>query len=504
MKKLKSLSLAIGLLIAIILYASIYSFYQEQRPIPVFRGINKADDPINSDLIDEFMVSNLRKTGLPGVSVSITKNDKVIYTAGYGKDSKGNPITADTKMYIGSVSKSFTSFAVMQLVEEGKIKLEETVKSYLPDYVTKDKRSESITVSQLLNQSSGLADKGFPEMSLKQPHSLSEEMKRLSNSKLVADPGTQWNYHNPNYHILARLVEEVSGQPYNQYIKDNILHALNMDDTTSMTFAEDASDVERGYTFFYGMQIARNILPHFVNGSGGIISSANDMAKWILMQNNHGQSLDGKSIISNESIKLMHTPSGPDNDYAYGWEQDILANGSKRIEHGGTLFTYSSDAALFPESGYSFMVMFNSTSASGAEQQSFIDGLTSIVQNETPKLGLPVSFIIDMVLGVLTVFAIVFFVHSFKNANKWAERFYHRRWLRLMRNIPYVISILIGIFLLNMLGALFGGRDITLTTLIYGWSSLLTFVGTLAIGSLVLLISRILNLVNISKEKLRI
>ncbi|KON90318.1 hypothetical protein AF332_14910 [Sporosarcina globispora] len=469
--------------------------------MPVSRDLTAADDYIKPNSIDEFMVSNLKKTGLPGVSVSIIKGNKVIYTAGYGNDSEGNPITADTKMYIGSVSKSFTSLAVMQLVEQGKIQLQKPVKSYLPNFVTEDERSDKITVTQLLNQSSGLSDKSFPEMSLSQPNSLMEEMKRLSGAHLTADPGTQWNYHNPNYHILAQLVEQVSGQPFNQYIKNHILTPLNMSSTISMTFAGNESEVERGYTYAYGMPIARKALPHFVIGSGGMISTANDMTKWIAMQNGDLKSVDGTPLVSPESLRVMHTPSGPDNEYAYGWEQDVLPDGSKRIEHGGTLFTYSSDAALFPEKGYAFVVMFNSATVTGAEQQSFIDGLTSIVQNKTPELGAPIGLIVDSTLGLLTLLLMMFFTKGVRSVNKWAMKFCSRGWfIILARNVPYIFSVIIGIFFLDALGFLVGGRDITWTTVIYGWPALLIFIETLAIGSAIILISRIFRLVGIKKR----
>jgi len=437
------------------------------------------------------MVDNLKRTGLPGVAVAITNTHRIIHLAGYGKDSEGNPITADTRMYIGSVSKSFTALAVMQLVDRGKIRLEDPVANYLPDFQVKDPRAQQITVSQLMNHSSGLADGGFPEMSLPQPFSLVEEMERLRAAHLIATPGSQWNYHNPNYHILARLVEQVSGESFTEYLKRHIFDPLQMDHTAAEAFVGDSRiPVTKGFMFAYGIPIARTTFPHFVSGSGGVISTANDMSKWIAMQNNGGKGTTGRAVVSRKALSAMHTPSGPDHDFAYGWEQDVLADGSKRIEHGGSLFTFSADAALFPETGYGFVVMFNNTSATGAEQLSFINGLTALVKNQIPELGNPASLIADSVLGFLSIILVMHFVRSVRGARTWARRFRGRAGAVSLRSVPYCAAILTGIFFLKLAGLLFGGRDVTLTSAGYGWPALLVFFEGLAFGSFLLLMAR--------------
>lgn len=149
--------------------------------------------------VDAFVSRYREATGLPGVAVAVTKGTEVIHAAGYGETASGDPVTADTPMAVASVSKSFTSLAVMRLAEQGKIQLDKPVRDYLPEFTMADPRAAKITVRQLLNQTSGMADSAFHEKSLPQPDTLEGAVARLRTAKLAADPGTAFSYHNTNY-----------------------------------------------------------------------------------------------------------------------------------------------------------------------------------------------------------------------------------------------------------------------------------------------------------------
>ena len=152
--------------------------------------------------------------GYPGVAIAITKGDQVVQVGGYGHDSSGAAVTATTPMPVASVSKSFTALAVMQLVEAGKVALDAPVRQYLPDFRIADPRGARITVRQLLNQTSGISDGTLPEKSLPQPDSLAAAVVRARAATLAAEPGTKHVYTNTNYHLAARLVEVVAGEPF--------------------------------------------------------------------------------------------------------------------------------------------------------------------------------------------------------------------------------------------------------------------------------------------------
>ncbi|WP_433941538.1 serine hydrolase domain-containing protein [Paenibacillus lautus] len=497
------LKFLIILIVVALAYVGINRWVQSNRSVPVTQGIAASSGEMGIDpvSVDTFMTDNLKKTGLPGAAIGIVRNGKVVYTAAYGKGSDGRTLTADTQMYVGSVSKSLTALAVMQLVDQGKIDLDRPVQAYLPDLVMRDKRFEEITVKELLNQSSGLADRGFPEMSLSQPHTLDDEMKRLQSARLVADPGTQWNYHNPNYHILAELVEKMSEEPFGQYLSKHIFRPLGMNNTTSMSFAGEDGVVPKGHTMAYGIPVPLRALPHFVEGSGGVISTASDMARWIEFQLN-GEGPSGEPpLVTPSSLESMWVPSGPDHDYAFGWEQDQLPDGSIRIEHGGTLFTYSANAAFYPNAGDGFVVLLNSTSAIGAEQLSFFNGLDAIVRHQAPKAGTPTNLIADTLLGCLTITAVFLSIRGVRRAKVWAERMSTRgKIIPFVRNLPYVLLILLGVFLLQLFGFLLGGRDITWTGALYGWPALVLCLAAAALGSAALLITRTLAIIGVFKS----
>ncbi|MEU4222668.1 serine hydrolase domain-containing protein [Nonomuraea sp. NPDC026600] len=136
--------------------------------------------------IDGYIAQYREATGLPGVAVAVTKGKEVIHAAGYGRTATGDPVTADTPMALASASKSFTSLAVLQLVEKGQVELDKPVHGYLPEFQLADPRAAGITVRQLLNQTSGMADSAFREKSLPQPDSLQGAVTRLRDARLAA------------------------------------------------------------------------------------------------------------------------------------------------------------------------------------------------------------------------------------------------------------------------------------------------------------------------------
>jgi len=144
----------------------------------------------------------------------------VIYIQGFGSDGHGHGVTPDTQFRIASLSKSFTAVAVLQLVEAGQVELDSPVQAYLPTFVTADpSASRRITVRHLLNQTSGMADAGFPSIANDQSGSLEQRMESLRSARLVSDPGQRFHYFDPNYQLLARLVEVVAGVPFSTYLR---------------------------------------------------------------------------------------------------------------------------------------------------------------------------------------------------------------------------------------------------------------------------------------------
>jgi CubicO group peptidase (beta-lactamase class C family) len=209
----------------------------------------KSVDP--SD-VDGFVTDYIERNGLPGASIVIVKDGRVVYEKGYGHDSEGNPLTAASPLRIGSVSKSFTAFAVLQLVDEGKIRLDDAVVNHLPDVQPDDPRWGEVTIRQLLSHTSGI-----PNPTIVAPaNDLEAGVERLHDLKLQSDPGEKYAYSNPNYWILAYLVEKVSGIEFADYLEKKIFSPLEMDDSlTAVNSGDSVEELPKGHVTAYGTAI---------------------------------------------------------------------------------------------------------------------------------------------------------------------------------------------------------------------------------------------------------
>lgn len=167
----------------------------------------------------------------------------------------------------------WTITAIMQLVEAGKINLDAPVQSYLPEFTLTDpKTAARITIRHLLNQVSGLSDLGFPEYQLPQPATLKQRVTSLNIARLVAVPGTEFHYFNPNYAILARVVEVVSQQPFSEYLRLHLFAPLQMTHTlnviTSTEALQTATNLAQGHLMAFGIPFTAPEMMGFLGGSG--------------------------------------------------------------------------------------------------------------------------------------------------------------------------------------------------------------------------------------------
>ncbi|HEY9662372.1 MAG TPA: serine hydrolase domain-containing protein [Allocoleopsis sp.] len=196
--------------------------------------------------IDRFITHQMTTQHIPGLALAITHENQVLHVKGYGRANAHEPVTPQTQLPIASLSKSFTAVAVLQLVEAGQINLDAPVKQYLPEFTLADpKTADQITIRHLLNHTSGLSDFGFSEALLPQPTTNAERVKSLDAAHPVAAPGTEFHYFNPNYDVLARIVEVVSGQSFGEYLRSRLFTPLQMFQTfhaTTMTEAQQQGD----------------------------------------------------------------------------------------------------------------------------------------------------------------------------------------------------------------------------------------------------------------------
>ena len=315
------------------------------------------------DRIDRFITTQMKTHHIPGFALAITHNNQVLHVKGYSTANNERPVTAQTQFLMASVSKSFTAIAVMQLVEAGQINLDSPVQTYLPEFTLADPAiAAKITIRHLLNQVSGLSDVGFPELQVSQATTIRDRITSLSQARPVAFPGSQFYYFNPNYEVLARVVEVVSQQPFSAYLQTHIFTPLQMsrtlNATTSAEAFQGATNMAQGHLMGFGLPLAYPEMSGYLSGSSGIVSTAEDLANYLIFQTNSGQFKETK-LLSESSVALMHTPPQTiGSSYGMGWF-NRSENGEPAIEHNGILSTFYTEIVLLPKEKYGIALLYN-------------------------------------------------------------------------------------------------------------------------------------------------
>jgi CubicO group peptidase (beta-lactamase class C family) len=376
-----------------------------------FGGVSAAppDEPLiipNLEAAEAYLESQMRRHGFKGMAAAITQGEEIIYLRGFGSAGAGQPVNPQTPFFIGSVSKSFTALAVMQLVDQGQVDLDSPVQTYIPWFTTLDQASSSqITVRHLLNQTSGLSNSSFRRPPITEETTLEETVRHLSHAQLTAEPGTQFNYFNPNYNVLAQVVEAVSGMSFSRYLVENLFAPLEMEHSFVDRASAENTGLATGHSFFFGFPIPRHqpFYPAEIP-AGFIISSAEDMAHYMIAQVNAGDYRQTE-ILSPEAIAVMHAPPNdiPGN-YAMGWIAQER-NGLKTIRHNGSVETFFADVTLLPEHKLGITLLFNQNAMLPmiTTYSSLSDGLVDALLGQQPASG---GLSLRLIYGLLTALVI--------------------------------------------------------------------------------------------------
>jgi CubicO group peptidase (beta-lactamase class C family) len=412
---------------------------------------------IDAKAIESFIAEQLRYTSIPGVSIAITFGNEIIYLDGMGHDSSKAAMTPQTSLYVGSLSKAFTGFALLQLAEAGLIDLDRPVQDYLPEFVIGDPRGARITPRHLVRHTSGLTDRHNSEWGWPQATSLESAVARLHTTRLSIDPGTQISYHNPNYHVAARLVEVVSGQTFANYLEEQIFEPLGMINTRTVDWMDEPRDgAAYGHIFAFGKAFAAPGPDFFINGAGGLISTAQDMAAWLIMHANHGMGANGVRLLSEATMREIQVPPsvvtpGIAYDYQFGWA--LTPARSPPISQDGGLPTYSAHIGFEPEGGLGIVVLTNAAppNASWDEAARTIAlGVRAILRGEDPTAnGLRTGVIFDYSLSAVALLVLIASVVNCRRARVWAVRFHQlptwRMAVNLGKHVVVIALLLIGI-----------------------------------------------------------
>jgi CubicO group peptidase (beta-lactamase class C family) len=436
-----------------------------------------ADSRLDTAAIDAFVEAELDSHLAPGAALAIIHGPEVVYAHGYGDARAGQPATTRTQFAAASLSKGITAIAVMQLVESGAIDLDARVERYLPTFTIADSRSSRITVRHLLNHTSGLADSAFPHMTLPQPRSIKQRVDSMRSARLVSEPGSHFNYFDPNYAVLARLVEVVSGQPFDSYLANNVFEPLGMSSTvsvvTSRDFALRAPSLAQGHIGVFGASVAWGEADGYVAGSTGVVSTATDMAQYLMLH--AGSHPAGDSVLTPDSVTQLHLPPDePASGYAMGWFRLEEPGIGTVLHHNGVLGTFHADAVVVPAERLGIVLLYNSSHAL-ATYDATSRGILRILRGEAPADGSIGAREVEMAFAGLTGITILWRGRTMARAV--ASRPRDRRfWLRgvlrvgwlllpaaLLLGLPQIVAATSGrVFSLGQIAAAMPGPSIFL------------------------------------------
>ena len=324
------------------------------------------------DAIDAYVEGQMRRLNIPGVSLAIVEGDKIVHLRGFGQARPGGEApTPQTPFFIGSLTKSFTALAVMQLVEAGKVELDAPVQRYLPWFRVADPQaSAQMTVRHLLNQTSGLpllpselALADFDD----RPDATERQVRALSTLKLTRPVGAKFEYSNLNYNMLGLIVEAASGESYADYIQNHIFNPLEMRHSYTSKAAAKQNGLAVGHRHWFSLPFPAPNMPVPLGSlpSGQLISCAEDMAHYLIAHLNGGRYGDVQ-ILSEAGIDEMHR--GVSGIYYVGHVSgDVTAwDGStstwvqtKTFSHGGNVPDFSAFMALVPEQKKGVVLLLN-------------------------------------------------------------------------------------------------------------------------------------------------
>jgi CubicO group peptidase (beta-lactamase class C family) len=382
MKKLLLGSLVVGAVLAVT--RNLFAKPASAKPV------SKSTD---YDAIDTYVEGQMHRLNMPGVSLAIVEGDKIVHLRGFGQARPGGEAPSpQTPFFIGSLTKSVTALAVMQLVEAGKIELDAPVQRYLTWFRVADPQaSAQITVRHLLNQTSGLPNLAglllladFDDS----PGATERQARGLATLVLTHPVGSAFEYSNLNYNLLGLIIEAASGEPYADYIQNHIFTPLGMSHSyTSQVMAKrNGLAVGHQYWFAFPFAAPNLAIPRGSLPSGQLISSAEDMAHYLIAYLNGGCYGDVQ-ILSGAGIDELHTGVAEVSEmgvslgqYGMGWF--ITNNGqTTTIWHNGSVPDFFSYMALLPEPKKGVILLIN------ADHYMMVPTLTEVGSGVTTLLA---------------------------------------------------------------------------------------------------------------------
>lgn len=303
----------------------------------------------------------------PGLALLVARGDELLYRGARGLASVelGVPLSPDHVFRIGSVTKQFAAAALLELVDEGKVALDDPLSKFLPDYPD----GEHITVAQLLNHTSGIQSytglPGYMDQDVRRDLSTSELIAVFKDKPAEFAPGERWNYNNSGYVLVGAVIEKASGMAWDRWLARSLFEPLDLAHTRSGATRQAIPGHAAGYstTDAGDVSTAAPLSMTQPHAAGALVSTLDDLWRW-------NRALHGGRVLSEGSYRRMTTPEGkagePPNRYGYGIQTGSL-RGRTMYEHGGGIFGFLSLLIYLPDSGITVAALRNADGSGGRE-----------------------------------------------------------------------------------------------------------------------------------------
>ncbi|AXE17713.1 serine hydrolase [Runella rosea] len=325
-------------------------------------GIVFAQSPTLTSEFDKLLTEQF-KSSESGATALVAQKGKIIYQKAFGQANLELNVPMQTSMVfrIGSITKQFTAVAILQLMEQGKLSLEDEITKFIPDYPT---HGHKITVEHLLTHTSGI--KSYTDMKefgdvIQKDMKPEELIHFFKNQPMDFAPGTKWHYNNSGFFLLGYIIEKVSGKTYPDYVEQVFFKPLGM---THSYYGNDAKLIlNRAAGYEQGKDGIQNASPMSMTlpyAAGSIQSTVEDLWKW-------HQAVHAYQLVRKETLEKAFTPykliNGKPTNYGYGWFLGDI-QGSSTIEHGGGINGFLTSSIYLPKEDVFVAVFSNSTAKS--------------------------------------------------------------------------------------------------------------------------------------------
>jgi CubicO group peptidase (beta-lactamase class C family) len=332
------------------------------------------------DNLDLVLKEIIARWGIPGLAVGIVDDNEIAYSRCFGVQSLETqaPVTEDSIFCVASIAKCFVATAVMQLVERGILHLDTPVAEYLPYFRLNDDRYRQITLRQVLSHTSGMPDMDESEYDILVEHpevdagAAERYVRGLYTRKMIANPGEKFHYSNIAYNVLGDLISKVSGQIFEDYMREHILLPAGMTDSTFFF-----PDVPLDRLAVPHVRVPEMIVPpvypyHRADAPASFLyTTINNMCRWAITSMNRGTN-GGEQILSSVGYDLMWTPVTPRGsppiyeDMGLGWNLGHW-EGFKTVSHGGGGFGWTAFLLLIPEQKQAAVLLVNEESSAWSQ-----------------------------------------------------------------------------------------------------------------------------------------